>query len=108
MKYGDNYKHFKGGEYIFEGIALPLRTGNLSQETIKNMTYQGKVRYHENSHDIDLYSIDGAFFIDSELPHVVYVALKTNGIVWAREVDDFFGYKQKENGELVKKFSLMS
>lgn len=105
MKYGDKYTHFKGGEYIFEGIALPLRTGNLSVTTVKNMIYQGKVRYHENTHDIELYSLDGVLFIDSDIPHVIYQSIKSYGISWAREVNDFFGHKE-ENGRFIRRFVL--
>jgi hypothetical protein len=108
MKYGDIYKHFKGGEYFFQGIALPLREGNLSVRTVKSMTFQGNARYHENTHDIELYAIDGAMFIDSELPHVIYQSEKDYNTYkcWAREVDDFFGYKEDIYGHMKKKFTL--
>lgn len=104
MKHGDRYLHFKGGEYFFQGIALPLKEGNLSHETVKNMMFLGTVRYHENTHDIELYSIDGAMFIDSDKPHVIYKNPLKNS--WAREVDDFFGYKHVTGSHYIKRFTL--
>jgi hypothetical protein len=109
MKYADKYRHFKGGEYFFQGIALPLRENNLSQRTVKSMTSNGTVRYHENTHDMELYSIDGAMFIDSEYPHVIYQSEKDYDTdkCWAREVDDFFDTKFTDDGGIVKKFNLI-
>jgi hypothetical protein len=109
MKYADKYRHFKGGEYFFQGIALPLRENNLSQRTVKSMTSNGTVRYHENTHDMELYSIDGAMFIDSEYPHVIYQSEKDYDTdkCWAREVDDFFGYKNITGSHFQKKFTLI-
>jgi hypothetical protein len=108
VKYGDKYLHFKGGEYFFQGIALPLKEGNLSHRTVKSMTYRGTVRYHENTHNIELYAIDGAMFIDSALPHVIYQSEKDYNTdkCWAREVDDFFGVKWTDD-EVLTKFMLI-
>jgi hypothetical protein len=109
MKYGDKYMHFKGGEYFFQGIALPLREGNLSLKTVRRLMNYGTVRYHENTHDIELYAIDGAMFIDSDKPHVIYQSEKDYNTdkCWAREVDDFFDTKFTDDG-IVKKFRLIN
>lgn len=105
MRYGDKYKHCKGGEYYFLGIALPIKGSNLPETTLNRMSHGGSVRYHENTHDIDLYFIDEIMFIDSDKPHVIYQSLKDDKN-WAREVDDYFGYKNIE-GIMVKKFQVI-
>jgi hypothetical protein len=101
MKTGDFYQHYKGGEYYFDCIALPLN-GLRSARKITT------ARYHENTHDIQLFIDDsGTTFIDSALPHVIYQSEKDYDTdkVWAREVDDFFGYKEKD-GRFIKRFAL--
>lgn len=107
MKYGDEYLHFKGNRYRFIGIALPM-TDAMSEETINSMTYVGEARYHDNTRDVSLYVIDGAHFIKSDVPHVIYQSEKDyeTDRVWAREVDDFFGYKLTPEGNFVKRFAL--
>lgn len=73
------------------------------EELIKFST----ARYHENTYDIDLFvGKHGVTFVDADLPYVIYQSKADYGIdkVWAREVDDFFGYKV-DNGQYVKRFS---
>jgi hypothetical protein len=101
MKKGDFYTHFKGGEYYFDCIALPLEERE-SGEKIQT------ARYHDDTRDVDLYVENGVTFIDAEVPHVIYQAEKdydTNK-VWAREVDDFFGYKHLTGSHFQKRFTL--
>lgn len=107
MKYGDKYEHYKGVEYFFQGIALPLQAGNISLDTMQKLMFLGIVRYHEDTHDIELYGLDGALFIDSEYPHVIYQSEKhyNTSYCYAREVDDFFGYTYIDT-ELIKRFTL--
>lgn len=107
MKYGDEYLHFKNNRYRFLGIALPMRGHNFSEETKRVMAFEGTVKYHENTHDIKLYSIDGAYFIDADVPHVIYQSEKDyeTDNAWAREVDDFFGYKLDPHGNFVRRFA---
>lgn len=64
--------------------------------------------YHGDGKAIKLYESGGVTFIDSEVPHVIYQAEKDYGteLVYAREVDDFFGYKEEADGKLVKRFKL--
>jgi hypothetical protein len=97
MKKGDFYRHFKGVEYTFYSIALP--TENRKLESI------GTARYHEDTHDINLYMYDGITFIDSELPHVIYQAEKDydTDYVYARELDDFFGFRFDSEKDLYEK-----
>lgn len=103
MNYGDFYTHYKGNDYWFQCIALPLDV--LASDA--NLKRVGSARYHENDKDIDLYFDNGVWFVDYEFPCVIYQAEKDHDteFVWAREVDDFFGYKGKE-GRYVKRFAL--
>ena len=99
MKSGDFYRHSKGGGYYFKNIALPL-------ENRKKVKLIGIARYHENDRDIKLYqSEEKVLFIESDLPHVIYQS-ESDGETdkyWAREVDDFFGYKDGK----IKRFTLV-
>jgi hypothetical protein len=99
MKSGDFYRHSKGGGYYFKNIALPL-------ENRKKVKLIGIARYHENDRDIKLYqSEEKVLFIESDLPHVIYqseIDSETDKY-WAREVDDFFGYKDGK----IKRFTLV-
>lgn len=108
MKKGNIYHHFKGAEYWFEGIALPKKNASLGCKAASEMVYVQDVRYHEDTHDIKLFSLDGALFINSDLPHVIYQSKKDYGTdrMFAREVDDFFGYKEDGEKGLVKRFTL--
>lgn len=101
MKYGDFYKHYKGGEYWFQCIALPMT----DLESDRNIKWVGQARYHENDKDINLFFQNGVWFVDYDLPCVIYQAEKDRDteFVWAREVDDFFGYKT-EGTTLYKRF----
>lgn len=108
MKNGDFYNHFKGAEYFFDCIALPLRSSYLSKRIHSMMAESGTARYHEDTHDLQLFYLDGVAFIDSDVPHVIYQSEKhyDTDFVYAREVDDFFGYKQDANGKYIKRFVL--
>lgn len=107
MKPADRYTHYKGNLYYFSGIALPLMETTVESEIHTLMTLVREVRYHENTHDLSLYMVDGILFIDADKPHVIYFPLKEAGEqqVWAREVDDFFGYTHNADGEFVKRFT---
>lgn len=107
MKTGDFYTHYKGGEYFFDCIALPIGLNQFNKYKMKQYLTQ-TARHHENTYDLNLYLINGVTFVESENPHVIYQAEKdydTNK-VWAREVDDFFGYKNLTGSHYVKRFSL--
>lgn len=104
MKNGDFYNHYKNVEYYFDCIALPLNDRNKAK-----LEYIGTTRYHEDTHDIDLYfhKESGVTFIDADVPHVIYQSEKhyDTNFTYAREVDDFFGYKI-EHGNYIKRFTL--
>lgn len=106
MKHGDIYQHFDGGEYFFDGIALPKDDNNIQNSTKRDMVFAQNARYHDDTRDVKLYTSGGTTFIDSDVPHVIYQAEKDydTSFVYAREVDDFFGCKHKERGNLIKRF----
>ena len=103
MKNGDFYHHHKNVEYFFDCIALPLDKRNTHK-----LELNGKARYHEDTHDLDLYydRQTGVTFIESDVPHVIYQSEDNynTDFVYAREVDDFFEYTEK-NGTLIKRFT---
>lgn len=94
MRNGDRYEHYKGVEYLFDCIALPLE-GRVDVKPLKT------VRYHEDTHDIQLYICDnGVTYIDADVPHVIYQSEKHYGtdLEFAREVDDFYGSVPTKDG----------
>jgi hypothetical protein len=107
MKNGDFYKHYKGGEYFFDCIALPLEVSPFSK-IAKEEKHTQTARHHENTQDLDLYLINGVTFIKSDVPHVIYQSEKdyNTNFVFAREVDDFFGYKHIIGSHYIKRFTL--
>lgn len=102
MKKNDQYQHFKGTLYEFKCISLPKE--EITGEVKEKLKYVGKVRFHENTHDLDLYEYGGIYFIDSEFPHVIYKNPEIE-LTWARPVDDFFGYKEVKTGKWTKRFT---
>lgn len=88
MKNGDLYQHYKGGKYIFKGIALPVEDDFVNK---RNLVSFGRATYHENTHELELFSCSSKDYNTKK--------------VWAREVDDFFGFIQSEE-RYVKRFAL--
>lgn len=106
MKKGDLYEHFKGKIYRFIHIALPVET-----RFFKSLVIVGTARYHENTHDFVLYEHleTKTLYINANVPHVIYqpnIDSQANVLQFAREVDDFFGYKN-DKGTLIKRFTLL-
>ena len=110
MKYEDIYKHFKGKKYLFIGVALPFKTFQIPQNInlTNEMVKASNIMYHENTHEVEVYTLWGTYLINSDIPHVIYQSEKDIGTDkrWAREIDDFFGYKEVD-GVHVKKFKLI-
>lgn len=103
--------HFKQKEYYYCGIALPLSEfiGRKEELTKFIFAYDANTPDGEEVARFQLYVHKGIMLVDKETPHVVYQSEVdyNSEKVWIREVEDFFGYKQKENGELVKRFTLI-
>lgn len=111
VKNGDEYKHFKGGDYTFLGISIPLLDPYI-QFKKEDLSVSGKAILEETQEEIILYDYfglhnagSGLIFTDLEIPYVIYQSDET-GVIWARPVDGYFGYKKKENNVLVKRFTL--
>lgn len=103
MNKGDKYKHYKGDNYIFNGIALPLKEYAGCLDTIH---YNEWVRHHEDKYDLVLYSCEnGIQVIYAKVPHVIYQSQKDDKL-WAIELDSFFGFTETEKG-VEKQFSLV-
>ncbi len=110
MKNGDFYLHFKQNEYFYCGIALPLSEYAGSKAELKeiNLAYDAHTPDGQEVSHVQLFNHDGIMLIDRETPHVIYqskVDYDTEK-VWAREVENFFGYKEQEN-KLVKRYTLI-
>lgn len=107
MKHGDIYDHFKGGEYFFDSIALPKDDLNIKYDIRRDMRSTQRATYHDGTREVKLYSYGGIPFIDASVPHVIYQAKADyeTDKVYARPVDDFFGYKTQPNGQQTKRFT---
>ncbi|MEH6949155.1 hypothetical protein V7068_19210 [Bacillus sp. JJ634] len=106
MKRGDFYRHLNGEEYYFCCIALPINETTLHL-TSNQKACDAHTPTGEEIQMIDLYHANGVTFINRDEPHVIYQSEKdydTNK-VWARKVDNFFGYKIKELGQMEKRFT---
>lgn len=103
IKKDDLYKHFKGDLYKFECIAIPKLDPSISEKLLQRMKYIESVRFHENTYDIKVFEFMGIYFIEAAIPHVIYYN-NENDLKWARPVDDFFGYKEKEE-KWIKRFT---
>lgn len=102
------YRHYKGGLYQYLGIALSLQQVEENWRIVKQQAIElSPARYHENTHDVKLYLLEGGLFVnsESEVPFVVYKSLET-GKRWIREVSDFHGLTKTAEGQLVKRFEL--
>lgn len=111
MKSGDLYRHYKKG-HIYEFICIALSKDVIDMDLFNpfNILNNSKIeiaRYHEDTYDLLYCKHEGdIFIIDSDLPHVIYK--NENGLYFAREVDDYFGYTQNSFGEWEKRFRLIS
>ena len=109
MKQGEFYHHFrKGTEYCFRSIALPLNEfrGNKDDLVKVNPAQDAHTPSGEPVREIQLYDYQGVTFIERDMPHVIYQSEEDYDTddVWAREVEDFYGYKKMDDGTMVKRF----
>jgi hypothetical protein len=103
MKYGDEYLHFKGNVYMFVTIALPLKETNI--DTWDRIVHRGT--HHETLETVTLYYSNGVTYTPLDVPCVVYFNSEfSDNELWVREVEDFFGCKETEDGH-VKRFTLL-
>jgi hypothetical protein len=103
LRFGDYYKHFKGGEYLFQYITYPIDMSH----TIGELNYVLTAKHADNpEEEVKIFEKDGVFFSDRYHYMVLYKRISDNSL-WVRRVDDFFGYKKHEDGSLEKRFVLM-
>lgn len=98
MRHGDTYTHFKGNDYTFDCIALPKQDKQIAPMVQEEMLSITKATHHDSQQLIPLYKSGAATYIDAPIPYVIYQS--TSGVLYAREVDDFFGYAVKEHGTI--------
>lgn len=111
MRNGDFYQHYKGGEYFFEGIALPVdevqdKRGLEKAGVAWDAHTPDDVEYPQ---ELQLFmSKEGVLFISAPYPHVIYQAEKDYNTekVWARKVDDFFSMVNITPFQSQKRFTL--
>lgn len=99
--------HFKGGKYIFKCIALPLTESHIIE--VDKSTSYAEATLESTMEKVRLFDLMGFTFTDHCQPVVIYQNVRYFHQLdyWARPVDDFFGHKELENGELVKRFTYM-
>ena len=98
MNTGDIYQHFKGDRYRFDSIALPFEMAKGKGLFVRY------VRYHDDSKNVAVYEDDGLLYVEMDEAAVLYHKDSTKKVpVWAREISDFFGYKELDAG-LIRRF----
>lgn len=100
MKQGERYLHFKGNHYIYMGIALPLVISSRSL----NELFKQAILADDGKTIIPIYEENGVWFTPLDEPVVLYYNEELPNKWWARKVDDFFGYKEHDDGRLEKRF----
>ena len=92
------YKHFKGGIYKVLGVATPLPRGFDVEGLKKTAVYEDGV----NKRTVYIYK--GLLLIDWYVSCVVYVSEdKRVKTIYARSVDDFFGWVDR-GGKVFPRF----
>lgn len=108
MKRGELYQHYKGGVYAYQGVAITAPDHSpIDWDLMETLDV-----YDEATQErVEVYFFDDLerpmYFIEHELPHVIYKS-QQDGKLWARRVDDFFGplytsstkrFEEGENGQ---------
>lgn len=112
MKRGDLYQHFKGDDYRFEHIALPLCEVIIADGIGEwGIALDAHTPEGEELRELKLYCTEnGIILIDSEYPHVIYQTEEDyradSGKTWARRVDDYFSMVQVAPFEFKHRFTL--
>lgn len=106
MRHGELYKHYKGTEYIFDCVAVPIKEEDKNKFEQIDIVYDANTPEGEELRQLKLYISNGYYFIEGDTSKVLYYSEDdySRGIVWARDIDDFFTYVEKE-GKLLKRFN---
>lgn len=103
MRFKDRYKHYKGGEYLFQYICYPMSMSHCAGSL--EFVITAKNANTDPLEDVRIYHKDGVYFADCKDYVVLYKRISDQS-VWVREVDDFFGYKEHEDERMEKRFVL--
>lgn len=91
------FKHFKGTIYTQLAVTIPFQERDEEAITILSAL-------HHATQELMLFSFVGdAWMSPDDEKYVLYESEKDER-VWAREYDDFFGYKEHEDGTLEQRF----
>ncbi|OPD57618.1 hypothetical protein [Bacillus anthracis] len=110
MKTGDFYKHYKGKDYFFDCIALPVDEfmGRPSElEDFGLVALDAHTPDGQEIVEVKLFYSNGVTFIDKDKAHVIYQAEEDHDTdkVWAREVDEFFGMVSITPFKTIRRFT---
>ncbi|WPS85316.1 hypothetical protein SMD22_01430 (plasmid) [Brevibacillus halotolerans] len=97
MRYGDVYKHFKGGEYRFQYLCYPIDMSS------GRLEYVLTAKHADTQEEVKIFKKKEAYFSDYSHYMVLYERI-LNKSLWVRKADDFFGYKEHKDGRLEKRF----
>jgi hypothetical protein len=91
------FKHFKGTIYTQLGVSVPSE--GTHHEVITSLS-----ALHHDTQNIMLFSfINSQWVSPDDQSYVLYESEKDDRI-WAREYDDFYGYKQHPDGTVERRF----
>ncbi|PGT90134.1 DUF1653 domain-containing protein [Bacillus thuringiensis] len=105
---GTFYRHYNNNkEYFFDSIALPVSEFRGKKGELESMgtALDSRTPKGEPVQELNLFYYKGVKFIESKKPMVIYQSEEDYDTdkSWAREVDEFFGYVEKDR-KLVKRF----
>lgn len=105
---GTFYKHYNNNkEYFFGSIALPVSEFAGRKEELESIGVALDTRSPKGEpvQELNLFYYKGVKFIEAKNPMVIYQSEDDRDTekVRAREVDEFFGYVEKDR-KLVKRF----
>lgn len=103
LKQGERYLHFKGNQYVYLGIALPM---TISTRTLFG-PFKEAILADDGKTIVPIYEENGVWFTPLDEPVVLYYNAEFLNKWWVRKVDDFFGYKEHDDGNLEKRFVRM-
>lgn len=94
------FEHFKK-KTIYRLIAESIPH---SKATLPELCTIKLVKHHDTQKYLEFIYADGQYKSPTEEPYVIYTPHEGDGEEWAREYDDFYGYKKMEDGTQVRRF----
>jgi len=103
MKKGSFYEFIEGGIYVFDSIALPRESEDISRRDRDKMLHTHEAIHPTTRKWFNVYESGVATFIDSDVPHVLYQTkadfTEDRDYIYAMEVDKFFGQVETNTGK---------